>query len=72
MSKFEAPSCNIFWDIKLSISKHSKGNKYFLKKKLLGNLLIIVYQLTKFEATSCYTFWDILITKFHYNPLKGA
>ena len=28
--------------------------------------------LTKFEASSCYSFWNILITKFNYDPLKGA
>ena len=37
-----------------------------------SSLLIILYKLTKFEAPSCNGFWNILITKFHYDPLKGA
>ena len=40
-------------------------------KFLPGNLLIILYKLTKFEAPSCYSFWNIMLTKFHYDPLKG-
>ena len=47
------------------------------KKKLFFQfspyyLLIILYFLTKFEAQSCYSFRDILITKYHYDSLKGA
>ena len=26
LTKFEAPSCNGFWDIKFSMSKFAKGN----------------------------------------------
>ena len=37
-----------------------------------GHLLIINYKLSKFEAHSCYNFLNILITKFHYDPLKGG
>ena len=37
-----------------------------------GNLLIILYKLTKFEAPSYYSFLNIMITKFHYDPFKGA
>ena len=45
--------------------------KYFFKFSL-GNLLIILYQMTKFEAPSWYSFWNILIKQFYYDPLKGA
>ena len=59
------------------MSKFSKGikslnnslNNFF--KIFTSYLLIMLYSLTKFEAHSCYTFWDILITKFHYDHLKG-
>ena len=33
-----------------------------------SSLLSILYKLAKFEAP----FWSILITKFHYDPSKGA
>ena len=29
LTKFEAPSCNDFWDIKFSMSKFAKGNNHF-------------------------------------------
>ena len=69
LTKFEAPSCNDFWDIKFSMSKFAEGNNstkndfFFLFSS--GNLLIILYKLIKFEAPSCYSFWNSLITKFH-------
>ena len=34
--------------------------------------LIILYYLANFDAHSCYSFQDILITKYHYDNLKGA
>ena len=58
-------SCFLFPNIQRALTKKNL-------KKSPGYLLIIVYQLTKFEAPSCYTFRDILITKFQYDPLKGA
>ena len=49
------------------MSKFAKGNN----KKKTGYLLIILYKLTKFEASSCYSLCNFLITKVHYDPLKG-
>ena len=55
-----------------------KGQSYKLRKNKRTffkfspvHQLIILYLLTKFEAPSCYNFQDILITKFHFDPLKG-
>ena len=75
LTKFEAPSCNGFWEIKFSMSKFAKGNnskkdKMIFFKFSQGNLHIIFYNLTKFEAPSCYSLWNILIIKFHNDPLK--
>ena len=64
LSKFEAPSCNGFWDIKFSMTKFAKGDNstkiyIFFSKFPPGYLLLILYKLSKFEAPSCNGFWDI-------------
>ena len=46
-------------NIMVSMSLFAKDNNSNIKllfKCLIGNLLIILYQLTKFEALSCYIF----------------
>ena len=72
LTKFEAPSCNGFWNIKFSMSNFSNGNntKNDFFKFSPGNLLIIFYKLTRFEAPSCYSLWNIMIKEFHSDPLK--
>ena len=72
LSKFEAPSCNGFWDIKFSLSKIAQGNNEFFVFNFHQVVLIILYPLTKFEAPTCNSFWNILITKLHNDPLKGT
>ena len=42
LTKFEAPSCNGFWDIKFSMSKFAKGNN---SKKIKWFLFLIFHQI---------------------------
>ena len=51
LTKFEAPSCNTFWDI--MITNFQSPN---LQREIINFHQLILYQLTKFEARSCNTF----------------
>ena len=85
LTESEATSCNGFRDIFITsflyLNLHwaitGKLQRAITRKNIIffftpGNTLIIHYQLYKCEDPSYYSFWNILITKLHFDPLKGT
>ena len=77
LSKFEAPSCNGFWDTKFTITKFAMGDNSTNFFFFFLNFHQVIYTLSAISFASLKLlavkfFLNIMITKFHYDHQEGT